>query len=107
MPQANVATVSELVSQIEAAEMVIDHSLRRASRLRQSLPRQAFEEKLVPQDPIDEPASAVLKRINHERKVLQVDDNSPKRSRRIRSGGKIQESATAAPKPLSGKGDQS
>ncbi len=102
-----VATVSEKLSQIESAEVAIDHSLRRAARLRQSILKQAFEGKLVPQDPTDEPASTLLERISRERKVVQVDDNSPKRSRRIRTGGEIQEPATATPKPLSGKGDQS
>ena len=45
-----VATVSEKLSQIEAAEVSIEHSLRRAARLRQSILKQAFEGKLVPQE---------------------------------------------------------
>lgn len=101
-----VATVSEKLSQIESAEVAIEHSLRRAARLRQSILKQAFEGKLVPQDPTDEPASSLLERLSREGKVVQVDDNSPKRSGRIKAGGKIQETATATTKPLSGKGDQ-
>lgn len=106
MLQANVAMVSEKLSQIETAEVAINHGLRRATRLRQSILKQAFEGKLVPQDPTDEPASTLLERINRERKVVQVDDNSHKRSARIKVGGKTQEMATATTKPLCGKGDQ-
>jgi type I restriction enzyme S subunit len=57
------------VSQIEAAEVAIEHSLRRAARLRQCILKQAFEGKLVPQDPTDEPASTLLERIRGQSKT--------------------------------------
>ena len=41
----------------------IDANLTRAEALRQSILKQAFSGKLVPQDPNDEPAQALLDRI--------------------------------------------
>ena len=58
-----VAEVAEKLSQIDAAEVFIERSLLRAARLRQSILKQAFEGKLVPQDPTDEPARVLLARI--------------------------------------------
>ena len=45
----------------------IDIQLARAKRLRQAILKHAFEGKLVPQDPNDEPATELLKRIAAER----------------------------------------
>jgi type I restriction enzyme S subunit len=84
-----VIEVAEKLSQIEALDSEIDHSLRRASRLRQSILKQAFEGRLVPQDPKDEPASVLLERLRASRAHDEANGTAAT-SKRTR--GKIKES---------------
>ena len=79
--------VAERLSQIDAAETAIEHGLLRAARLRQSILKQAFEGKLVPQDPNDEPANELLTRLN-DRQLSQIangNENIATSSRRRKS----------------------
>ncbi len=62
-----VAEVEQRLSVIAAAEAQITAGLRRAGRLRQSILKQAFEGRLVPQDPRDEPADLLLQKIRQTR----------------------------------------
>ena len=50
-----VAEVERRLSVVQQAETVVGASLKRAGRLRQSILKQAFSGKLVPQDPNDDP----------------------------------------------------
>jgi type I restriction enzyme, S subunit len=62
-----VAAVEERLSVVAAAEAQIEADLQRAARLRQSILKEAFAGKFVPQNPDDEPASILLERIRQER----------------------------------------
>lgn len=53
-------------SQVDELVRCIDGEIRRAEYLLQSILKRAFSGKLVPQDPDDEPASALLQRIRAE-----------------------------------------
>jgi type I restriction enzyme S subunit len=70
--------VDQRMSTIEQMETAIVSNMNRASRLRQSILKRAFEGKLVPQDPSDEPASVLLERIRAERaKPVPLSATSP------------------------------
>lgn len=69
-PSEQAEIVRILDARLEAADVLeaeIDAALTRADALRQSILKKAFSGQLVPQDPNDEPASALLGRIKTER----------------------------------------
>ena len=64
----------------EVLENTISESLLKSEALRQAILKKAFEGKLVPQDPTDEPASELLKRIQAEKKAyLEAGKQGKKR----------------------------
>ena len=73
IPLPPLAEQEQIVSKLERhlsvadeIEATLDAELKRAERLRQSILKDAFSGKLVPQDPKDEPAEMLLARIKSE-----------------------------------------
>ncbi len=70
-----VAELERRLTTIDDVESVLQGRMRTANRLRGSLLKRAFEGKLVPQDPNDEPASVLLERIRVERAAASASKN--------------------------------
>jgi type I restriction enzyme, S subunit len=65
--RAACSEVERRLSVADAEEKSIEAALKQAARLRQSILKRAFEGRLVPQDPSDEPADRLLERIRAEK----------------------------------------
>lgn len=76
------AEVERQLSIIRQNESLLTANFRRIEQLRQSILKQAFSGRLVPQDPEDEPASVLLERIREERAVAEAAKPKRKQTRR-------------------------
>lgn len=84
--QEAVRLIEEKLSSCEYLLSETHNQLARANALRQSILKQAFSGQLVAQDPMDEPASELLKRIRAERK--KADSNKPGRKTKQTKNGR-------------------
>lgn len=69
-PEEQEKIVEEIENRLSMADelvKVFEQGLKKSDRLRQSILKTAFEGKLVPQDPTDEPADKLLERIKAEK----------------------------------------
>ena len=62
-----VERIEQLFSLADYIEETVNSKLEQSKTLRQSILKKAFEGKLVPQDPNDEPAEILLERIKMEK----------------------------------------
>ena len=83
-----IGAIEKAMESAEQHENAFDRSLRQAAAQRKNLLKAAFAGQLVPEDPNDEPASALLERIRRERSAQP----KPKRIRKMtKSSNKTQD----------------
>jgi len=82
--------IERYLSIADAIEKTVEHSLIQGRRLRQSILKKAFEGKLVPQDPNNEPAERLLERMKAEKVRQQASVMTSRvRNRRSLSQGRL------------------
>jgi type I restriction enzyme, S subunit len=72
--------LDQKITNINSIELDIENSLNKAEMLRQSILKKAFSGQLVPQDPTDETASELLKRIQAEKAQRETTTKTKRKS---------------------------
>jgi type I restriction enzyme S subunit len=84
--QAIVQEIETRFSIADEVEKIVEQSLKKSSGLRQSILKNAFEGKLVLQDPGDEPADKLLERIKAERAKSEAEKRVKSNQMRLYNG---------------------
>jgi type I restriction enzyme S subunit len=95
--QLIVAEIESRLSVCDKIEESIEQSLKQSESLRQSILKKAFEGKLVPQDPKDEPASELLARIRAEHALRDACPGNSRKAQRSRQASLVAKNAIVAP----------
>ncbi len=84
LAEQNVITeeIDRHLSVADAVEATVDAELKRSDALRQSILKQAFSGKLVPQDPNDEPAEKLLERITKEKAKREAEHKTNRKAKK-------------------------
>jgi len=73
--------IEKVISIIETMDSMVGTGFRQAVRLRQSILKSAFEGKLVPQDPSDEPAERLLGRVRADKAKSKGEKDTNRRNK--------------------------
>jgi len=96
-----ITEVKQRLARADALDRLLDSAETNGTALRRTLLAEAFVGRLVPQDPHDEPAEDLLKRIRAEREAAEAERKQAQRaanqSRRQKKQGATERPATAAP----------
>ena len=79
-----VSKIESIFGRIDAIEKHVESALNLLNTLKQSTLKQAFEGKLVPQDPNDESAEILLQKIKHEKEQLLKNQKPSKRNKNVK-----------------------
>ena len=81
--QEIVEEIERRLSVTDETEKAVEHSFKQAEKLRQSILKKAFEGKLAPQDPTDEPASVLLEKMKKEELGAKTEKRPQKINKRM------------------------
>ena len=82
--QQIVIRIDQGLSLIENGNQVVNSNLSKLNTLQSTILKQAFEGKLVPQDPIDEQAEILLQKIKKEKEQLIQKQKTSWRSKNVK-----------------------